>query len=132
MIRKISAHYLFPIDSPPLKFGIVTCNATGEIIEVIDTGGVFREIASLEFYNGILVPGFVKQLNHTDQDILDKLKTLFWADHNLTIDGAFKKELFCGNLEPGAVPGINLISPVDLMSMRLIPESKIRILLPNS
>ena len=65
-MRKISANYIFPVSGPPHKNGIVVVEKTGKILEVIDTGGDLREIAGLEFYNGIIVPGFVNTHCHLE------------------------------------------------------------------
>ncbi|MCK5462183.1 MAG: hypothetical protein KAI95_04175, partial [Bacteroidales bacterium] len=58
-MRKIAANYIMPVSSPPLRNGVVVIDDDGGILEVIDTGGKLRESSSLEFYNGIVTPGFV-------------------------------------------------------------------------
>ncbi len=65
-MRYLSAHYIFPVSSPPLKNGIVCTDDRGVVVDVIDTGGKFRERERLEFYNGILVPGFVNTHCHLE------------------------------------------------------------------
>ncbi len=65
-MRKISAHYLFTGKGPPLKFGILVTDNHGRVLEVIDTKGKIREVAGLEFYPGILVPGFVNAHLHLE------------------------------------------------------------------
>lgn len=65
-MRKIAASYIFPVFSPPLKNGILILDENGAILEVVDTKGEFREQAGLEFYNGILVPGFVNAHCHLE------------------------------------------------------------------
>jgi len=65
-MRYLSANYVFSISSPPLKNGIVCVNDNGCIVDVIDTGGKLEERAKLEFYNGILVPGFVNAHCHLE------------------------------------------------------------------
>jgi len=65
-MRFLSAHYVFPISSPPLKYGIVCVNNDGCIVDVIDTDGKLKEREKLEFYNGILVPGFVNAHCHLE------------------------------------------------------------------
>jgi cytosine/adenosine deaminase-related metal-dependent hydrolase len=66
MIRKISAHYIFPADASPLKLGIVVINDQGDIIDLIDTRGKLHETSDLEFYNGIITPGFVNAHTHLE------------------------------------------------------------------
>lgn len=65
-MRKLSAHYIFPAKSPPLKFGILVLDEEGRILDLIDTGGVMKEESNLEFYPGILTPGFVNTHCHLE------------------------------------------------------------------
>ena len=58
-MRKISANLILPVSSPPLKNGIITLDDEGRILKVVDTGGKLREESGLEFYNGVIIPGFV-------------------------------------------------------------------------
>jgi len=59
MMRKLSADYIFTSVSPPLKRGILILEDDGTVCDVIDTSGNLEEIANLEYYNGILIPGLV-------------------------------------------------------------------------
>lgn len=58
-MRRLSAQYIFTNDGPPLKRGIIETDDDGTVLSVTDTGGNPPEMESLEFYNGILIPGFV-------------------------------------------------------------------------
>ncbi len=58
-MRKIAAQYIFPISSKPIKQGIIELSDEGEILNIFTFDGGFKETALTEFYNGILVPGFV-------------------------------------------------------------------------
>jgi cytosine/adenosine deaminase-related metal-dependent hydrolase len=58
-MKHFSAQYIFTNNGPPLKRGIITTDDEGRIISIEDTGGMLPERHSLEFYNGIIVPGFV-------------------------------------------------------------------------
>lgn len=58
-MRKISANYIYPVSSAPLKNGIIILDDTNKIIDIIDTGGKIKEIQDLQFYSGMIVPGFV-------------------------------------------------------------------------
>jgi aminodeoxyfutalosine deaminase len=73
MIKKIAAHYVFPIQDRPLKNGIITYDETGKILEISQAGFDVQEIAGLEFYAGILVPGFVNVHCHLE---LSHMKSL--------------------------------------------------------
>jgi len=66
MSRKISAHYVFPISSEPIKNGIIELDESGVIINIINPGKEIKEIAGVEFYSGILVPGFVNAHCHIE------------------------------------------------------------------
>lgn len=65
-MRKITAHYIFTNVSKPLKFGILHFDETGKIIRVIDTHGKLTEEENLEFYSGIICPGFINTHCHLE------------------------------------------------------------------
>ncbi|MEE4198415.1 MAG: amidohydrolase family protein [Bacteroidales bacterium] len=69
-MRRIAANYIFPVTSGPLKNGIVELDEQGTILAVIDTKGELSESRNLEFYNGILVPGFVNSHCHLELSAL--------------------------------------------------------------
>ena len=58
-MRKLSANLILPVSSPPLKNGIITLDDSGRITDLTDTGGKIREERALEYYNGVIVPGYV-------------------------------------------------------------------------
>lgn len=58
MIRRFAAHYVFPVNSPPVAKGIIETDETGTIIRLIDPKGALRELEGMVFYNGILCPVF--------------------------------------------------------------------------
>ena len=74
MSRFLSADYIFPVASDPLKNGIVEVDDKGTVISLTDTKGNLAESANIEFYNGILVPGFVNSHCHLE---LSHLKNKF-------------------------------------------------------
>ncbi len=63
-MRRLSANYIFPVDKPPIKNGIIEVADNGTVINVIDAPS--KETAGTEFYNGILVPGFVNTHCHLE------------------------------------------------------------------
>jgi cytosine/adenosine deaminase-related metal-dependent hydrolase len=74
MYRKVSAHYIFPVDSKPLKQGIVVLDKNGTIVDLIDTRGELAEAEGIEFYDGILTPGFVDAHVHIElSHLLNKI-----------------------------------------------------------
>lgn len=58
-MRRLSAHYIFTNTGAPLKYGIITIGEDGTVLNVEDTGGRLKESRSVEFHNGIIIPGFV-------------------------------------------------------------------------
>lgn len=58
-MKHFSAQYIFTNDGPPLKRGIVTVENDGTITGVEDSDGNLSEKTSVEFHNGIIIPGFV-------------------------------------------------------------------------
>jgi aminodeoxyfutalosine deaminase len=79
-MKHFSAQYIFTNDGPPLKRGIVTVEDDGTITGVEDSGGNLSEKESVEFHNGIIVPGFVNchchlELSHM-RDVIPPKKGL--------------------------------------------------------
>jgi cytosine/adenosine deaminase-related metal-dependent hydrolase len=73
-MKRFSAHYIFTNEGPPLKRGIVTADDDGKITSVDETGGTIIEKESVEFHNGIIIPGFVNchchlELSHMKNQI---------------------------------------------------------------
>lgn len=65
-MRRIAANYIFPVSTKPIKNGIVEINDDGEIVNIIKPNGNLKESRNLEFYNGIIVPGFVNSHCHLE------------------------------------------------------------------
>lgn len=73
-MKRFSAQYIITNCGPPLKRGIVTTEEDGTISTIEDTGGNLKEKHSVEFHNGILIPGFVNchchlELSHLEGSI---------------------------------------------------------------
>lgn len=66
MNRKFSASWVFPLNSPPLRNGIVEVDDQGVITGLTDTGGFLTEMERLEYHSGIIVPGFVNTHCHLE------------------------------------------------------------------
>jgi cytosine/adenosine deaminase-related metal-dependent hydrolase len=69
-MRKITSNYLFSVTQGNLKNGIIILNDDGTIADVIDNRGLLYEISNLEYYNGILVPGFINTHCHLELSYL--------------------------------------------------------------
>jgi predicted DNA-binding antitoxin AbrB/MazE fold protein len=142
MIRKISAHYVFPVSSVPVKFGIVVCTNLGEIVEVIDNKGTFKEIESLEFFDGILVPSFIGDDTRNDRTLLEEMKqlqqnsklTLEEILRMFTLDRATKSNTAqkLGSFDKHKSPGINLITKIDFSNMKLTAHSDVKVLVASA
>jgi len=73
-MRKLSAHYIVTGTGAILVKGIIILTDEGIITEIIDTNGELDEKASVEFYSGVLVPGFVNAHCHLE---LSHLRDIF-------------------------------------------------------
>jgi cytosine/adenosine deaminase-related metal-dependent hydrolase len=69
-MRKFSAQYIFTNVGRPLKRGIITTDDNGVIIDIEDTNGLLTEKSSVEFYNGVITPGFVNCHCHLELSYL--------------------------------------------------------------
>ncbi|MEA2041575.1 MAG: amidohydrolase family protein [Bacteroidota bacterium] len=65
-MRKLSADYVFSPEGKFVPKAVITVNSTGEIINFEIPTGDFKETAGLEYYNGILVPGFINAHCHSE------------------------------------------------------------------
>jgi cytosine/adenosine deaminase-related metal-dependent hydrolase len=66
MLRYLSADYIFPVSSEPVKDGIVVINDSGEIIDLLDSSRTAEISSTIERYEGIIVPGFVNSHCHLE------------------------------------------------------------------
>lgn len=120
-MRKLSAHYIFPLCLPPLKNGIITLDENNTVLEIIDTNGQLRETDRLEFYSGVLVPEL------KDITISDLRK---YQEKNADCD--FKELLkhFLKNAQNGFLPGrktsVFLISALELPDLKITEKSKLK------
>ena len=58
-MKRFSAQYVFTNSGPALKRAVITTEDDGSIVNIEDTGGDLAEKHSVEFHNGIIIPGFV-------------------------------------------------------------------------
>jgi len=72
-MKHFSAQYIFTNNGPPLKRGIVTADNDGTITGVEDSGGNLDERESVEFHNGIIIPGFVNCHCHLELSYMKDL-----------------------------------------------------------
>ncbi|MBI3501822.1 MAG: amidohydrolase family protein [Bacteroidetes bacterium] len=103
-MRKISADYIFPVSSAPIKNGVVTVNEEGIILEVSS-----NKSEDAEVHSGIIVPGFVNTHCHLE---LSHLKGQISERKGLT---GFISEL---------VPKRNTFSPEQIKSAIISAEEE--------
>jgi len=71
MISYLSASYIYPVSSPPLKHGVIGVGADGLIAEVLDFETArARGLKDVHFHEGLLVPGFVNAHCHLELSFL--------------------------------------------------------------
>lgn len=58
-MKRLAAQYIFTNSGPPLIRAVITTEDDGTIISFEDTEGDLNEKHSTEFYNGVIIPGFV-------------------------------------------------------------------------
>jgi aminodeoxyfutalosine deaminase len=80
-MRYISASYVFTGKGEFLKNGIVVLDNNNTISEIIDTSGIVKEIPFLEYFNGIITPGFINAHCHLE---LSYMRNLFHKTQNLS------------------------------------------------
>lgn len=68
-LRKLSAHYIFPVNAPPIRNGIITIDADGVVTD-LHKADDHKEDYNVEFYNGIIVPGFINSHCHLELSYL--------------------------------------------------------------
>jgi len=73
-MRKLSAHYYLRPDGKFGKRPIIQLDNEGRIINIRETGDAFKEEPGLEYYPGILIPGFVASYAETNTEIVKRIK----------------------------------------------------------
>jgi cytosine/adenosine deaminase-related metal-dependent hydrolase len=63
-MRKISADYIYPVSSAPIKEGVVVVNENGKIIKIANRTDF--DVNEIEIHQGVIVPGFVNTHCHLE------------------------------------------------------------------
>ncbi len=63
-MRKITADWVIPVSSEPVKNGVIILDDHGEVLEVSPAG--IYDVTELEKYDGILIPGFINTHCHLE------------------------------------------------------------------
>jgi hypothetical protein len=62
-LRKISARYIFTSEKEIVENGIIVTNEEGVILDVVNKNDQIKEEEGLEYYSGIICPGFIYSFN---------------------------------------------------------------------
>ncbi len=65
-MRRIGANYIITNTGQALRNAYLEVDENGVILKVIETQGHLQEVANLEFYNGVIIPGFVNTHAHLE------------------------------------------------------------------
>jgi len=153
-MKKFAANYLMSESGAFLKNGIIVSEDNGTVLQYIDTTDDLKEIAQLTFYNGILIAGcsFLKsnvpvsksvhpindlvgkaiegQSTFSLTDLIELGKQIQVAFSELKIPEIMKITLDILESEAGFIkenmPGVFLLTGVDLPRLRFKPKSKIK------
>ena len=71
-MRYISADYIFPISSEPVKDGVVCVDDDGTILEINPKSQFLNPKAEFEYHKGIICPGFINTHCHLELSYLYK------------------------------------------------------------
>lgn len=63
-MRKISADYIYAMDRPPIKDGVVIVDEEGKIVDV--TNRFDHDLSDLEIHRGIIIPGVINTHCHLE------------------------------------------------------------------
>ena len=96
-MRKISADYIFPISSEPIKNGVITLDDDGTVVDVSSESGVKSLETGIEFYKGIICPGFINthchlELSHMRSQIPENLGMTGFIKDIITKRSNFSEE----------------------------------------
>ena len=119
-MRKLSAHFCLLPDGSVGKWPVISMNGEGVITGVRVNNDQFREEPGLEYYGGVLVPGFIEDMRDVSFDGIKeenimKLMNRFYSDGSLKFicrsdqkhfSPGFKGEVFydgahiCSEMQP--------------------------------
>jgi len=66
MLKYFSADWIFPVNIPPIKNGVIAVNYEGEIKEILTSDAAQKLDLEIEKYKGAIVPGFVNTHCHLE------------------------------------------------------------------
>lgn len=123
-MKRFASHYLITNSGPMLKRAVVTTEDDGTITNIENTAGHLTEKHSVEFHNGIIIPGFVnchchlelshlkgviaqggglgsfiEQVRSTRDSLVDKITTSASADNDMYNGGVSLCADICNTTE---------------------------------
>ncbi len=125
-MRKITADYIYPVNIPPIKNGVIHISDDGEIIDIFETRN-----GDEEYYQGIICPGFINVHCHTELSFAkNKIKRGIGIDNfiseleklKISISDSEKKKAIFKAIDEMAKNGI--IAVGDIMNTDLSSASK--------
>jgi len=66
MLKYISADWIFPVNTPPIKNGVIAVNPDGEIKEILTAAFAQKLSVKIEKHKGVIVPGFINTHCHLE------------------------------------------------------------------
>ncbi len=77
-LRKLAAQYIITPGRKPIRYGLLEVDQEGRVVSISQADPTQGESSKVEFYNGILVPGFINvhahlELSHLKGHILPNL-----------------------------------------------------------
>lgn len=105
-MRKIAATYLFTSQAKLQKNTILYCKTDGTIVDVVQKNTQLTEEAGLEYYSGILVPGFVSASSRLETACLapnpgqqERQKAMLAADRKMWASGIAAAADICSSAQ---------------------------------
>ncbi len=95
-MRYISADYIYPIASRPIKNGVIAINDDGTITKVSPLSGIKVPKSEIEFFKGIICPGFINthchlELSHLRSKISKKSGMAGFIEQLIALRTGFSK-----------------------------------------
>jgi len=85
-MRKIQSDCLFPIYSNPIPNGILLVSDDDTIVDIIDPATIDHNISDIQYFNGIICPGFVNTHCHLELSFLKNKIDKNIGLHNFVIE----------------------------------------------
>ncbi len=95
-MRKIAADIVFPVEGEPIKNGVVVFDSKGTILDIYQESKNLRS-PDIEYYDGVLIPGFVNAHSHLEysyvkdliepkQGLIGFIKNIITIKQNIPVD----------------------------------------------